>query len=144
MRDLTHPNIIKLEEVYETANSIYLIMELLDGGQLKSKIMQSEIISKDRKIIMKQILSGLVYLQEKQLMHRDLKPDNIMFKKKNSNDICIVDFGLATYETNVPYLFSRCGTPGFVAPEIANIKDPNAKYSCLCDIFSAGIIFHLL
>jgi len=42
------------------------------------------------------------------------------------------------------YLFTRCGTPGFVAPEVINIKDMKAKYSSICDIFSLGLIFHIL
>ena len=73
-------------------------------------------------------------------MHRDLKPENIMFIKEDSDQACLVDFGLATYwyllynlmfakRDIEKYLFSRCGTPGFVAPEIANEKDPNAHYT---------------
>ncbi len=54
-------------------------------------------------------------------MHRDLKPENIMFKHKDKLDsLVIVDFGLADFEDQLPYLFSKCGTPGYVAPEIAN------------------------
>ena len=60
-------------------------------------------------------------------MHRDLKPENIMFR--NGFSPCIIDFGLAEFWNKSKYLFSRCGTPGFVAPEIANSKDPDA----VCD-----------
>ena len=79
-------------------------------------------------------------------MHRDLKPENIMFK--NSNEIFgglkIVDFGLATYTTANKYPFPKCGTPGYVAPEIANLKDLSKKYDKICDIFSIGCIFYKL
>jgi len=55
-------------------------------------------------------------------MHRDLKPDNVMFANKNSFEgLKIVDFGLATYQDESPYIFLKCGTPGYVAPEIANL-----------------------
>ena len=55
-------------------------------------------------------------------MHRDIKPDNIMIKNKNSNEIVLTDFGLATFEDEPLYLYPKCGTPGYVAPEIINKK----------------------
>ncbi len=77
-------------------------------------------------------------------MHRDLKPENILFKDNNSLQIVIADFGLATrYDIN-EFLFVRCGTPGFVAPEIVNIKNLNTTYGPLCDIYSVGLIFFIL
>ena len=79
-------------------------------------------------------------------MHRDIKPENIMFKENNDDweNLCIIDFGLADFFDKKKYLFSRCGTPGFVAPEIANSKDPNVNYDGKCDIFSLGCIAHIL
>ncbi|EGR32072.1 protein kinase domain protein [Ichthyophthirius multifiliis] len=79
-------------------------------------------------------------------MHRDLKPENIMFKEKDKLDsLVIVDFGLAEIEDELPYLFNKCGTPGYVAPEIANYQEKSENgYSGLCDVFSAGIIFYTL
>lgn len=57
-------------------------------------------------------------------MHRDLKPENIMFKRKETLDeLVIVDFGLGEFENIHEYLFCKCGTPGYVAPEIANYKE---------------------
>lgn len=56
----------------------------------------------------------------------------------------IADFGLSTKTDEEEYLFVRCGTPGYVAPEIVNLKDLKAKYSAICDMFSLGVIFHLL
>lgn len=78
-------------------------------------------------------------------MHRDLKPQNLMFKEKgNLNSLKIVDFGMATSTEVDKYLFTRCGTPGFIAPEIANWKPNTLKYGLKCDIFSIGAIFHKL
>ena len=67
-----------------------------------------------------------------------------MFRKEGSNDLSICDFGLATYADEEKYLFLRCGTPGFVAPEIINIKDMSTKSDPISDVFSAGLIFHYL
>jgi serine/threonine protein kinase len=78
-------------------------------------------------------------------MHRDLKPENILFKKRGKNILLkIVDFGLATYVNSFPYIFPKCGTPGFVAPEIANLEDKKLGYGVVCDVFSIGVIFHIL
>lgn len=67
-----------------------------------------------------------------------------MFRRKNSLEVAICDFGLATHAEEQKYLFVRCGTPGFVAPEIINIKDMTLKSETISDVFSAGIIFHYL
>jgi calcium-dependent protein kinase len=67
-----------------------------------------------------------------------------MFRKDNSCDLAICDFGLATSADEQNYLFVRCGTPGFVAPEIINIRDMTTKSDPISDVFSAGIIFHYL
>lgn len=78
-------------------------------------------------------------------MHRDLKPENIMFKEQNSvAGLRIVDFGLATRTDVDKYPFPKCGTPGYVAPEIANLKDLSLKYDKICDMFSIGCIFYKL
>ncbi len=81
-------------------------------------------------------------------MHRDLKPDNIILKEKSKLETCelkLVDFGLSTIYDIPEYLFKRCGTPGFVAPEVINApSNENIHYTPKCDIFSAGVIFYIL
>ena len=61
---------------------------------------------------------------------------------KGEKECVIIDLGLATKADAKPYLFTRCGTPGFLAPEIANITSINAKLSCAVDMFSLGCIFY--
>jgi len=80
----------------------------------------------------------------KKIMHRDLKPENLIFRSKNSWDLVIADFGLAEFSEINEYLFVRCGTPGYVAPEVINIKDMKTKYDPICDMFSLGLIMHIL
>lgn len=67
-----------------------------------------------------------------------------MFRTKDSTDLAICDFGLATFAHEEKYLFVRCGTPGFVAPEIINIKDMSVKSDPISDVFSVGLIMHYL
>ena len=83
-------------------------------------------------------------------MHRDLKLENIMVKKdpENPNEILpvIVDLGLAEYYNTEKYLYVRCGTPGYVAPEILKIKSSDAvqSYTTKVDVFSLAVVFHIL
>ncbi len=94
------------------------------------------------------LLEGVAYLHDNGMMHRDLKLENIMVKKDTSGQVVpvIVDLGLAEYTSATKYLYTRCGTPGYVAPEVLRIKssDPVQVYSSKCDVFSLGIIYHIL
>lgn len=74
------------------------------------------------RIILKEVLLGLHHIHENGIMHRDIKPENIIFKRGFLKNSTIVDFGLAAPVNLKDYLFTRCGTPGYVAPEIANLK----------------------
>ena len=147
MRKIDNQYLIKLYEVFETENSVYMVMELLEGGSLLEYLRQKgNIYESHSKKILKCLLRGIDYLDKNKIMHRDIKPENILFKNKDSLDEpCIVDFGLASRFDIDNYLFVRCGTPGFVAPEIANLKSSNenqTKYNSKVDIFSVGVIMH--
>ncbi|EGR32081.1 protein kinase domain protein [Ichthyophthirius multifiliis] len=149
MRCLTnHLNIIKLFEVFEGENTFYFVMEIVDGTTLYDEIKKhSQTPYKDNEVkeIIKLLIQGIDYCTQNNIMHRDIKPENILFSKKNNKIILkIVDFGLASFVNDDPYIFPKCGTPGFVAPEIANLVDKNSGYSAICDMFSIGIIFHIL
>ena len=149
MQKLKHEFIMNLEEVHESKNSIYLVLELLEGGELLNYISHQKHLSlKDCHRIMFCILSSLEYMAGKKIMHRDLKPDNMILKKKAPLGKCtlkLVDFGLATVHDIDEYLYKRCGTPGFVAPEVINAPNKqNIHYTPKCDVFSAGVIFYIL
>ena len=149
MKALNHPNVMKLEEIHESKNSIYLVLELLEGGELFNYISsRNKLTMKEVHRIMKCLLEALKYLDEKGIMHRDLKPENMILKDKTDIVNCqlkLVDFGLASFCDVDEYLFKRCGTPGYVAPEIINASSKNKiKYNSVVDIFSAGVIFYIL
>ena len=88
------------------------------------------------------ILSGVEHLCKNRVMHRDLKPENVMIRKKTFQPV-IVDFGLSTNVDLPEYLFFRCGTPGYVAPEII-VLTKSVHLEPTCDMFSLGAIFHIL
>lgn len=77
-------------------------------------------------------------------MHRDLKPENILFVNMNRNSLKIADFGLATKVDVITYHYSKCGTPGYIAPEVLNFDSMKTTYGKICDIFSVGAIFYRL
>jgi len=122
MRLLNHPYLLKLYETHETTNSIYFVIDIISGGELLKVIKDKGMISDTglRKL-MKHLLRALEFMHFKNIMHRDLKPENLLLRNKNSitdiSDIVVADYGLATKITG-NILFKRCGTPGFVAPEI--------------------------
>lgn len=149
MRRLSHRNVLKLYEVYETKHSIYLVLEVITGGELIKKIKEKAIYNEiDIARIMKNFLLALEHIHEQGTMHRDLKPENLLLRNEGDYfDIVIADFGLAAFksEENSKILFKRCGTPGFVAPEVLLYKDgQEGFYDEKCDVFSAGVIFYLL
>jgi len=100
--------------------------------------------SEECKNIIKGLLEGIAHMHSRRIMHRDLKPENVLFSDNAAKNIVIADLGLATRCDIPEYLFVRCGTPGFVAPEVVNIKNLNTTYDPICDIFSLGLMFHIL
>ena len=92
---------------------------------------------------MSNLLNALGHLHSKGIMHRDIKPENLILRREGSEtEIVVADFGLSEKFTNCEdeLLFKRCGTPGYVAPEILN----NEEYDIGVDVFSVGIIFYII
>lgn len=138
-----HPNLVRLEEVHETPTSVCLITELIEGGKIfhdKRHYKSYEICN-----VIESLLSGLVFLKEKGIVHRDIKPDNLLLKYKHtplhSNEIKIIDFGLATYYSQRKHVYEFCGTIGYIAPEILTAR-PTPVFSPAVDIFSFGIVLY--
>ena len=146
LQSIKHPHIMNLVEMHESKNSIYLVLELLEGGELFSFISKRKKLTySDVTMIMAGILKALAYMASKKIIHRDLKPDNLLFKSLESCEIKIADFGLATRCDVNDYLYKRCGTPGFIAPEVINASSKtHMPFTPKCDVFSAGVVFHIL
>ena len=132
-------------EVHETTNSVYLIVEFIPGKEL-FKFTENQ-KSQSEKHVMKTVMNlliGLKHIHEKGIMHRDLKPENIMVAShKKQYKVRIIDFGLGTFIKPKDYLYPRCGSPGYIAPEV--YTHGNAmKYGPKCDVFAVGVIFYIM
>lgn len=146
MRQLDHKNIVKLFEVQEVNNAVILIMENLEGCELKK--INPHLRFADIMTIIKSLVNVIAYLEGLDIVHRDLKLSNIMIlgggtgEKITKASTKIIDFGLAAFLTE-KLILTKCGTPGYIAPEILNqssrdkiVVNPNV------DVYSLGIILY--
>tara|TARA_B110000971_G_scaffold48732_1_gene48790 strand:+ start:1949 stop:3055 length:1107 start_codon:yes stop_codon:yes gene_type:complete len=136
MKSLSHDNILKLHEVVrKTQKEIYFILEYCEGGDLNDYISSGD-TEFDNKYYY-EILEALEYLYKNDILHRDIKPQNILI---HENSIKISDFGFAkTFEKN-ELITTFCGSPLYMAPEIIL----NKKYNYTSDIWSLGVVLYQL
>jgi len=144
MKTVDHPNILKLIEIYEDDESVYIIMELVNGNELFDRIVDRGYYSEKSTIhIVKQILQAIRYLHEHHVAHRDLKPENLLCSGEGADEIVkIADFGLSKIFAGVngEPLQTSCGTPGYVAPEVLTCD----SYDEAVDMWGVGIITYIL
>lgn len=138
LRDMDHPHIAKLHYVYESSDSIDLVVEYLPGGCLNDLINKKKRLPENKcKIIARELLETLDYLHKRSIVHRDLKLENIILTGNNELEFKIIDFGLA-FEGGKEG--AKCGSPGYVAPEIM-LKE---AYDSKIDVYSTGVILYVL
>jgi len=136
LKAIFHPNIVSLKEVIKDDISTKLIMEYCSKGDLNDYLNMRKMKEKSALHFMYQILQGLQYLHSNNIVHRDIKPQNILIDK---NNVCkIADFGFARYKDQDKLLETMCGSPLYMAPEI--IK--HQHYSMKADIWSVGVVFY--
>ena len=137
---LQHPNIIKVIESFEANNTVYYVMEYIDGGSLDDYILKEDGLKEDEaKMIALQIGSALSYMHSRGMLHLDLKPSNIMRKK--SGEIVLIDFGLSKQYTDNGEPESSTslglGTPGYAPIEQANYREGNG-FPVTMDVYALG------
>ena len=138
-----HPNIIKLYDIYENENYIYIIMEYCSGGDLLSYFEHYEYELKETRVceIIHKLSMAIYYLHSYGIVHRDLKPENILMTDLSPEaDIRLLDFGLSKIIGNEEKCTEPYGTLSFVAPEVLQGK----PYDKSVDLWSIGIITFLL
>mmetsp|Transcript_38066 Transcript_38066/g.68589 ORF Transcript_38066/g.68589 Transcript_38066/m.68589 type:complete len:433 (+) Transcript_38066:69-1367(+) len=158
LKQVDHPNIISLHDVYEDKKEVHIVTELCRGGELFDKIVEKATLSKisrsgeqvvpscfrekDAARIIYSLLSAVSYLHSKDIVHRDIKPENILFTEKDNDEspIKLIDFGLSTRHSHqCKPLTTTVGTSYYMAPELLE-----GSYDRSCDMWSIGVIAYVM
>lgn len=140
---LSHPNIIKLHEVYDEIDKFYLVFEYLEGGELFQRVAQKEcFLEEHARDVTKKLFETMKYIHGLNIIHRDLKPENILLSDVNDDlSIKVADFGFAVQlPPGVKYTNESYGTPQYASPEIIT----NNFYGKEVDMWSLGCIVYML
>lgn len=142
LMSLDHEHIIHCEEFFDERNTLYMVTELVGGGELFDRIVGKKFYSeKDARDLIRIFLRTMAYVHEQGVVHRDLKPENLLLvSDEDDSDIKIADFGLAKRIKDLVPNEPPCGTPAYVAPEILR----NQPYGTEVDIWSIGVICYVL
>lgn len=142
MHKVEHPNIVKFYEMFDDKTRLYLVIEIVTGGELFDRIIaKGSYTEKDASGLILQVLHAINYLHSLDVVHRDLKPENLLYySPADDSKIMISDFGLSKETAEVEQLGTACGTPGYVAPEVLRRK----PYGKPIDCWSIGVIAYIL
>ncbi|KAF3008741.1 hypothetical protein E8E13_009951 [Curvularia kusanoi] len=141
MKLLDHPNIVRLYDIWENRDELYLIMEYVEGGELFSYIHeQGGLIEIHVVHIFRQIIAALIYCHRISIHHRDLKPENILLDRETMT-VKLVDFGMAALQPTGKKLTTPCGSPHYAAPEVIKTT---AYDGAKADVWSCGVILYVL
>jgi len=139
-----HPNIVRMHAIFDTSESLFIVMELMEGGELYEEIIQrSSFTEAEAAVIVKQLLEALVYLHHKQIVHRDLKLENLLLAKKGELIVKLADFGLSRLFKPGAEMHTACGTPFYVAPDILLATDESG-YGPNVDMWAVGVLLYIL
>lgn len=142
MNQLHHDNLVGVVDFYEEEDFYYIVMELMSGGDVFDRIIHlNNYTEKDARDLAIILLGSVEYMHNSGIVHRDIKPQNILLESKDSNRaIKVGDFGFAKRVHTPKSLTSRCGTPSYVAPEILK----NQPYDQSCDMWSVGVVLYVM
>ncbi|KYQ57328.1 Serine/threonine-protein kinase Chk2 [Trachymyrmex zeteki] len=144
LRKLKHPCIIPLKDIFDTPEVMYIILELMEGGELFDRIRSRKKLSEScAKLIFYQVVHAVNYLHRQGITHRDLKPENILLKDNSENPLVKVsDFGMSKFVDAQTMMRTFCGTPMYVAPEIL-ATNGRSSYTNQVDVWSLGVILYV-
>jgi len=152
LQEMNHRSIVQLIDVYEDDDYLHIVTDLCKGGELFDKIVEKKSNADDgapcfeegeAARLVHQILTAILYMHKRGIVHRDMKPENILFETTDENSpIKIIDFGLARKHfgnRGEPPMSNIVGTPYYIAPEVLG-----RKYDKSCDLWSVGVITYIV
>ena len=149
MRRFDHPSLCKLYDIYDYRTYIVLVLEHIEGGTLSDKIKAGTLEVNEAINYSQDILEALSYMHSLNVIHRDIKSTNIMFHKNESTNgkevLKLIDFGLVgdlTDRTDDSLIHDKCGTLGYLAPELIAKKSKRHYYNHKVDVFSTGVLLY--
>lgn len=141
MKLLNHPNIVKLYDIWENRNELYLVMEYIEGGELFDYIDGVGHLEPDETVwVFRQVLAALLHCHRLGIHHRDLKPENILLDNSDVPRVKLVDFGMAALQPQGKLLTTPCGSIHYAAPEVFEKCYDGSKV----DVWSLGIILFVM
>ena len=148
LRTVKHPCIINLEDVIDTPDFLFIVLELAEGGELLEKIKDGTKLNElEAKLHFYQIASAMQYLHSKNICHRDLKPENVLLCSLDDSRpvVKITDMGMSKLVDLGTDLKTFCGTPNYLAPEVIKMAHSSfASYTMKVDCWSLGVILYIL
>lgn len=141
MKSLKHPCVVQMNDIIDTPDSVFIMLELMHGGDLLSRIQRCSYLPEEQsKLFFYQICHAIKYLHDRKVTHRDLKPDNILLATKDDETLVKVsDFGLSKLVQNNSVMRTLCGTPLYVAPEVL-LTNGRGEYTQKVDVWSLGVV----
>ncbi|CAK7350406.1 unnamed protein product [Dovyalis caffra] len=142
MRLVRHPNIVQLYEVMASRTKIYFVMEFVKGGELFNMVVKGRLKEDVARKYIQQLIGAVDFCHSRGVYHRDLKPENLLLDE--NGDLKITDFGLSALAESKRHdglLYTTCGTPAYVAPEVINKRGYDGRKA---DIWSCGVILFVL
>lgn len=142
MNQLHHPKLINLHDAFEDDDEMVLIFEFLSGGELFERITAEGYTMSEAEVInyMRQICEAIKHMHERNIIHLDVKPENIMCQTRQSTNVKLIDFGLATKLDPNQVVKISTGTAEFAAPEIVD-REPVGFYT---DMWACGVLAYVL
>mmetsp|Transcript_15064 Transcript_15064/g.40598 ORF Transcript_15064/g.40598 Transcript_15064/m.40598 type:complete len:937 (+) Transcript_15064:188-2998(+) len=155
LRELQHPRIVRMHNVYRTQSFVFLVMELVRGGELFDRIVQNRCLNEaEAKYVFRQLLEGVGYMHSRHVIHRDLKPENVLIAATHSApppstgtllEVKIADFGLSKIISDEnSWAKTFVGTPQYWAPEVLKVQGGEGSYTHAVDFWSLGAVLFVM
>ena len=141
LKNIDHPNIIRIYEIFKDTKYFYLVTEFCEGGDILSVIQKSPKFSERMAAkIIKQVVNAVLYCHVNGIVHRDVKAENILFVADDINStVKLIDFGISVKFKKDTMLKEKTGTILYIAPEVID-----GEYNEKCDIWSLGVLMYII